>query len=429
MVVINRSLKPSSNVGGAAWDVSGLNPDLAWAKSVYENTNLEGYPYKTLELSFAYGRSSKFNIPVGIKLMTSDGQLYENNETSQISIEHIWNDENAKETTYYIGKKLRWIICFYDSFETSNDLMLTDAIYFVSNMGLPFNGRANYWQVMRTFDFEGEGGFRFTSSSTTFNYAKCLERVPAFRKLDNLLYHLSYSGCEALKYIAIGYGTSRITSCSGMFDSCSSLVENPYFNTDGANTFSKMFRYNYGLLNYNSLNSENVTNFAEMFSNCKLIKEIDMCNTSNGNDFSYVFNACEQLDTVKNLNLINATNVSSAFWNCYKLTNLDIKNIKISLQIGSGSKYGHLLTLESLLQAIKELWDNSAGSSALTLTIGSANLSKLANMYVKLIDITDEMRAEDEYIDNKKPFVVCESTEDGAMLITEYVTSKNWQLA
>ena len=48
---------------------------------------------------------------------------------------------------------------------------------------------------------------------------------------------------------------------------------------------------------------------------------------------------------------------------------------------------------------------------------------------MKLVDITDEMRAEDEFIDLKKPFVVCESTDEGAMSVTEYVTSKNWQLA
>ena len=50
-------------------------------------------------------------------------------------------------------------------------------------------------------------------------------------------------------------------------------------------------------------------------------------------------------------------------------------------------------------------------------------------IYVKLIDITDEMRAEDEYIDNKKPCVVCESTDEGAMTLKEYGISKNWNIA
>ena len=64
------------------------------------------------------------------------------------------------------------------------------------------------------------------------------------------------------------------------------------------------------------------------------------------------------------------------------------------------------------------------------MTFGTANTAKLENVYVKLIDITDDMRAEDEYIDNKAPFEVCESTDEGAMLVTEYVTTvKNWKLA
>lgn len=116
-------------------------------------------------------------------------------------------------------------------------------------------------------------------------------------------------------------------------------------------------------------------------------------------------------------------------YGCPKLTNLTLRNVVKSVEIGSGSSYGHLLTLDSLLNTIKELHTNT-GTSTLKLTMGTANLAKLENVYVKLIDITDEMRAEDEYIDNKAPFVQCESTDEGAMLITEYVTTvKNWQLA
>jgi hypothetical protein len=84
-----------------------------------------------------------------------------------------------------------------------------------------------------------------------------------------------------------------------------------------------------------------------------------------------------------------------------------------------------LLTLESLIGLCYELRDT--GSSK-TLTIGSANLAKLANVYVRAIEITDDMRAADDLIDEKLPFEVCESTDEGATLISEYVLLKNWQL-
>ena len=63
-----------------------------------------------------------------------------------------------------------------------------------------------------------------------------------------------------------------------------------------------------------------------------------------------------------------------------------------------------------------------------TLTVGFVNLEKLENIYVRTIAITDEMRAEDDLIDEKLPFEVCDSTDEGAVLISDYIREKNWQL-
>ena len=102
-----------------------------------------------------------------------------------------------------------------------------------------------------------------------------------------------------------------------------------------------------------------------------------------------------------------------------------IKNIKVDIQVGSGETWGHLLTEESLIHLVKELRDTG---SAKTLTVSTPSLEKLSSVYVRTIDITDEMRAEDDLIDEKLPFEVCESTDEGAMLITDYVGLKNWSI-
>ena len=136
---------------------------------------------------------------------------------------------------------------------------------------------------------------------------------------------------------------------------------------------------------------------------------------------------CNQLETVETLNLINTTITTNAFSGCSKLTNLKLKNVKISLQIGSRTQYGHLLTDESLINTAQELW-NLTGSTTQTLIVSTPSEVRFDAIYVKLITPTSEQIANDPYINNKKPCEVCESTSDGAMTLREYVVSKNWEL-
>ena len=97
---------------------------------------------------------------------------------------------------------------------------------------------------------------------------------------------------------------------------------------------------------------------------------------------------------------------------------IKLLNVKISLQIGSGSTWGHLIQKECLIQIISELIKPESGTR--TLTMGSANTAKLADTYVKLLEDDGS---------GKYPFELCESTVEGAMTITDYCLYKNWQLA
>ena len=171
--------------------------------------------------------------------------------------------------------------------------------------------------------------------------------------------------------------------------------------------------------------TSNVTEMANMFNGCLSLTTVPSFDTSKVTGMASMFNGCTSLTTVPKLDMFKVSSTSSMFSGCASLTNCFLRNIKRSLTIGSGTTYGHLLTLESLLFMIKELIDTGSNK---TFAVGTANLEKLANVYVKTVEITDEMRTEDPNIDLKLPFETCESTDEGAKLITEYVGDKHWTL-
>lgn len=143
-----------------------------------------------------------------------------------------------------------------------------------------------------------------------------------------------------------------------------------------------------------------------------------------------MFSNCAKLTTIPELNMINVSNVYQMFINCRALTNLTLLNIKRStLQIGSGTSWGHLLTLESLINTIMELVN---AGSARVLTMGTANLEKIANIYVRRTTEGDVPICLDDNsnIDLAKgPCEVCASTDERAMTITAYANLKGWTLA
>lgn len=150
---------------------------------------------------------------------------------------------------------------------------------------------------------------------------------------------------------------------------------------------------------------------------------VDYSDLSDCTIASDMFAHSTKLKATPRLDMRSAGNFGSAFLNCSAIEGIWFCNIKASLQVASGETYGHLLTVESLIHLIRELRN---ASFQRILTIGNVNLAKLANVWVKPVEITDEMRAADDLIDEKLPFVLCESTDEGACLITEYAYFKNW---
>ena len=222
------------------------------------------------------------------------------------------------------------------------------------------------------------------------------------------------------------FDTSNVTNMSSMFYNCTSLTTAPAFDTSNVTNMSNMFNDCASLTIVPAFDTNKVTDMSNMFYRCTSLTTVPAFDTSNVTNMSGMFQRSSSLTTVSELDMFKVSSASSMFSECTSLTNCFLRNIKISLIIGSGTKYGHLLTLESLLFMIKELINTG---SKKTFTVGTANLEKLANIYVKTIEITDEMRTEDPNIDLKLPFETCESTDEGAKLITKYVGDKYWALA
>lgn len=258
------------------------------------------------------------------------------------------------------------------------------------------------------------------------------------------------------------FDTSNVTTMYNMFENCNSLttLDVSNFNTDKLNNAYGMFSYCrqlktliipdgflknatnagwlvsgcFGLETFDTtkLDLSNCTTSNSCFYNCKALNVINLrfktskiANMENMFSLGSINNNLEQ---ILGLDMYSCTKDTNIFNECKNLKELTIKNIRISIVI-STNRIAVNLSRNSLLGVAKELWDNSGSSTAKTLTITNAHKTTLDGIYVKLIPITEEMRAEDPYIDNKKPFVECASTDEGAMTVSNYITvEKNWTI-
>ena len=262
-----------------------------------------------------------------------------------------------------------------------------------------------------------------TNMDSMFCYCESLTSVPKFdtrnvTNMDSMFYY-----CISLTSVP-EFDTHNVTSMRGMLNSCKALTSVPKFDTSSVTDMSTMLYVCDALTSVPKFDTSSVTNMKSMFGYCASLTSVPEFDTRSVTDMSYMFIHCEVLTTVPEFDTRSVTNMSNMFNACTNLTSCLLRNIKTNLTVGSGSTYGHLLTVDSLIHLVYELRKQS---SSKTLTVGTANLEKLASVYVKLVDITDEMRAADDLIDEKYPFVVCESTDEGAMLITDYASDyKTW---
>lgn len=257
-------------------------------------------------------------------------------------------------------------------------------------------------------------------------------RVDETNSCEYLFY--SYGG-KNLDFIS-GLDTSKVTDMGSMFYNCYSLTSLDLSNFDTSNVtdMSVMFRGCSMLTNLDLSNfdTSKVTRVIQMFYGCASLTDVNLLNfdTSKVSQFSMVFYQCSKLKNIIGvLDMVATTNTSDIVADCKNLETITLKNIKRNITLGSGTSYGTKLTNETLINTIQQLWDYSSGTTTYKLTLSTTSKENIANIYVKLITPTEGQIAEDPNIIYKKPCVVCESTDVGAMTLTEYATSKGWAIA
>lgn len=260
---------------------------------------------------------------------------------------------------------------------------------------------------------------------------------------DNILNNLDTSNVETFTYMfRNNRGITKVRKLNfqnakrmdGMYAACKGLIGNIEVEAPNVTNINSLFMQCNNIETVTLKNMEKLIDVDYAFQRNINLKEVSGLKTDLCLSFASVFEGCKELETITTpLNFIKITS-NIKFSGCSKIKNIQILNTKVNLTIGSGngtgsSDYGHLLTLDSLINTIKELVN--VGSSK-TLTMGSANLEKIANVYVRRTTEGDipTCLSDNSNIDlAKAPCEVCEATDEGAMLITAYANSKNWTLA
>ena len=298
-------------------------------------------------------------------------------------------------------------------------------------------GMFSYCENLTTIDVINFNTSQVTDMQDMFRNSSIIEIDISNFDMDNVYSCSSmFNSCTNLQKVTMNETHStKLDSMGSLFAGCSNLTNVDMSKWHVAPIYMSALFNDCGNLesvdisNIDTRNSKDVSSY--LFNRCSKLKNIKVgenFNTSKSTSFSYMFYLCSELETIPTLDLLSGTSFSAFINACYKLKNMTLLNIKKSLQIGSGTSWGHLLTNESLINTFKELWDLT-GSTSQTLTLSTTSKENIANIYVKLVDVTDEMLASDPYASNKKPCVVCESTDEGAMTLTEFAISKNWAIA
>lgn len=170
------------------------------------------------------------------------------------------------------------------------------------------------------------------------------------------------------------------------------------------------------VINPEQLNSTSVSPFrARAFTNCTALETFEYLGRGTiGSATPGIFAGCSNLK-ILNLPQMTMGGALQLIYNCTNIEEIYVGKITNNFQVGSGTTYGHLIKVGCLVGLIQNL---VITTTTKTLTIGTANMEKIAGLYCKITDdTTDTLTME-----------LCESTDEGAIPLEEYWTMKGWSV-
>lgn len=275
--------------------------------------------------------------------------------------------------------------------------------------------------LQNLIDTKGTFGNEFSSKHITdFSFLSKLDA----KNLTELNSAFFENDMTTIPYI----NTKNVYNFDGAFMLCENLEELPNLDFSSATWATNTF---HGCKNLkkipDTLDFNKIESCSWMFLYCSSLEELPELDFSTVIDMREMFFGCSNLKTIKKLTLntdMKGSTYGDPFGKCNSLTNINLINIKRTLSLSDCS----LLTEESLINTIQQIWDYSGTDINCSLILGNVNMDKLANIYVREVSPDLSWIERDPNIIYKKPFEVCQSTDEGAILILDYAKTKNWTI-
>lgn len=342
---------------------------------------------------------------------------------------YVSEDENADEFTLEITEPLEM--------PTGNQVIEFDVDeglrYAVVTIEKPFSfssrnikSGVNIGGVLGSY--EGPDVSDATASSDDILLGKVAYGVD-YRRLVGTIPTYDYEGGDDISGI-VPVGAINITE-NGEFDVTNYAQANVNIEAYNIqdfinliNDYVSLFQGNINIENYDFLDGCDFTrknNYEAMFYGNSDLRKAPNIKTSTleyGVNFARCFYDCALLEEVPNyyMNCYSITGLGLLFRNCSSLKRIYCYGMNVDLDISASTQFevNDLVTILSNCRVV---------SSSRTLTMGTTNIAKLNNVYVKETGI--------EPYENLtlRPCVICESTDEGAMLAIDYFNGKGWTLA